>query len=232
MKVIGKKKTSLQGKKVWVVSAQMQLWAAGFSPELRDLTLSIILICLWRDCLFVLFRNQVREVVYSSANGYNCPFLDTLISGEDLPVVVHQRCQQQAWTPASLKMKETAGKEGKVVSRLCWQRSHHSVSGQNVHRPTVHIQWCKEILQRLPSREQIITSVSKDLDALLEISDPSLSLLCWQGSSSLGLYTRAKWSHLVMFQSDLLVFFSEAFQHMMKALWVQEIVVPGKGAVG
>lgn len=35
---------------------------------------------------------------------------------------------------------------------------------------------------------------------------------------------------VVMFLSDLLVLFSEAFQHGMKALWVQEIMMPGKGA--
>lgn len=37
---------------------------------------------------------------------------------------------------------------------------------------------------------------------------------------------------MVMFQSDLLILFSEALQHVMKALWVQERVVPGKGAAG
>lgn len=40
------------------------------------------------------------------------------------------------------------------------------------------------------------------------------------------------WLFVVMFQSDLLVLFSEALQRVIKALWVQEIVVPGKGAAG
>lgn len=73
--------------------------------------------------------------------------------------------------PEDEGLLETGGKEGKVVSRLCWQRSHCSVSGQvsDLLYSSVRRSW-----KHWPFREQTTASVSKDLNALLEISDPSL----------------------------------------------------------